>query len=136
MSTPSVLFVCVKNAGKSQMAAALMRARYGEYVEVASAGTKPGVALNSESAAAVAEVGGTFDGEFPKPVTVDAIECADVVVIVGEEADLEGPKVRRWLTDEPSLRGIEGAERMALIREELIERVDELASEFGLHKAG
>ena len=59
---PSVLFVCVKNGGKSQMAAALMRHRAGDAVEVHSAGTKPGTSLNALSADVVAEVGADMSG--------------------------------------------------------------------------
>ena len=66
---PSVLFVCVKNGGKSQMAAGLMRSIAGESVDVDSAGTKPGDAVNPLSAAALLEVGGDITGEVPKAIT-------------------------------------------------------------------
>ena len=68
MSKPRVLFVCVKNGGKSQMAAALMRHHARGAVEVHSAGTKPGATLNEASRVSVASVGGNFDGESPKPI--------------------------------------------------------------------
>ncbi|MBS4104958.1 arsenate-mycothiol transferase ArsC, partial [Tsukamurella paurometabola] len=67
-ATPSVLFVCVKNGGKSQMAAGLMRKAAGEAVEVHSAGTKPGSAVNGLSAESLAEVGVDITGETPKPI--------------------------------------------------------------------
>ena len=70
---PSALFVCVKNAGKSQMAAALTRLHAGDSVEVHSAGTHPGSKLNEESRAAVEEVGATFEGEHPKAIDVDLL---------------------------------------------------------------
>ena len=132
---PSVLFVCVKNGGKSQMAAALMRHRYGTSVDVHSAGTRPGESLNTASVDALAEVGASVDGEHPKPISPALLESVDQVVILGEEASLQQvgqAKVERWITDEPSTRGIEGAERMRLIRDDIAQRVDALAHELGL----
>ncbi|MBS4104957.1 arsenate-mycothiol transferase ArsC, partial [Tsukamurella paurometabola] len=67
-ATPSVLFVCVKNGGKSQMAAGLMRKTVGDAVEVHSAGTKPGSVVNGLSAESLAEVGVDITGETPKPI--------------------------------------------------------------------
>lgn len=129
---PSVLFVCVKNGGKSQMAAALMRQAAGDAVAVHSAGTCPGSALNEGSRAAVEEVGATFEGEHPKPIDPSLLDSVDRVVLVGTEAQLERPgtaPVEVWATDEPSERGIEGAERMRLIREDLAARVQGLLAE-------
>lgn len=132
--TPTVLFVCVKNGGKSQMAAALMRHRYGRAVRVVSAGTRPGRDLNSESVAAVEEVGATMAGEHPKPVDPATVEQADLVVLLGEEVELatDSTPVRRWVTDEPSRRGIEGAERMRLVRDDIAARVAALGEQLGL----
>lgn len=135
-SKPTLLFVCVKNGGKSQMAAALARHLGGDAVEVHSAGTKPGSALNAESARSVEELGASFDGEFPKPIDEDVFRRADRVVVVGTEAQLEPVDGMRgtvevWGTDEPSLRGIEGEERMRLIRDELSDRVRTLLSAVG-----
>lgn len=129
---PSVLFVCVKNGGKSQMAAALMRQAAGDAVAVHSAGTRPGSALNEGSRAAVEEVGATFEGEHPKPIDPSLLDSVDRVVLVGTGAQLERPgtaPVEVWATDEPSERGIEGAERMRLIREDLAARVQGLLAE-------
>ena len=129
---PSVLFVCVKNGGKSQMAAALMRNLAGDRVEVHSAGTVPGSSLNAESEVSVAALGATFEGEHPKPVDPALLARVDRVVIIGEEAVLSSPTaavVERWETDEPSRRGIGGAERMDLIRDELDQRVRALLAE-------
>ena len=129
---PSVLFVCVKNGGKSQMAAALMRQAAGDAVAVHSAGTRPGSALNEGSRAAVEEVGASFEGEHPKPIDPALLDAVDRVVLVGTEAELERPgsaPVEVWATDEPSERGIEGAERMRLIREDLAARVQGLLAE-------
>ena len=70
---PSVLFVCVKNGGKSQMAAGLMNLRAAGAVEVQSAGTKPGTTINELSAESLAELGVDITGEKPKPITDDAV---------------------------------------------------------------
>lgn len=134
MCKPSVLFVCVKNGGKSQMAAALMRHHARGAVEVHSAGTKPGTALNEASRASVATVGGDFDGEFPKPIDPRILRAADRTIIVGGEARVEPVEgmrgtIEKWEIDEPSLRGIEGEERMTLIRDDIDRRVRALLAE-------
>ena len=131
---PSVLFVCVKNGGKSQMAAALARLHSQCAVDVYSAGTQPGSALNEESRASVEEVGATFDGEYPKPLDEDLLRSVDRVVLVGGEAEVapvEGMRgtIETWITDEPSLRGIEGEERMRLVRDDIDRRVRALVAE-------
>ncbi|MDY6996181.1 MAG: low molecular weight phosphatase family protein [Actinomycetota bacterium] len=126
---PSVLFVCVKNSGKSQMAAGLMRTLAGDRVQVHSAGTKPGHALNAQSAASLAEVGIDISADTPKPIDPDVLANADYVVTLGREARVEpvpGPRFETWDTDEPSERGIEGLERMRLIREDIAARVADL----------
>jgi len=131
---PSVLFVCAKNAGKSQMAAALMRQVAGGSVEVHSAGTAPGSSLNALSAASVAEAGASMAGEHPKPIDPALLLRVDRVVVIGDEAVVEpAPEmagtIETWSIDEPSARGIEGEERMRLIRDELAGKVRALASE-------
>lgn len=133
---PAVLFVCVKNAGKSQMAAALMRQRAGNDIEVHSAGTRPGTALNALSVQVLDEIGATTGGETPKPIDPDLLARVDVVVTLGEEAHLDtvpGPRYEIWGTDEPSERGIEGIERMRLVRDDIAARVRDLAAELGAH---
>ncbi|MEV3961562.1 low molecular weight phosphatase family protein [Nocardia sp. NPDC050193] len=129
MSTPSVLFVCVRNSGKSQMAAALMRRAAGSRVAVYSAGTDPGSGLNALSVQVLAEVGADIAGETPKPVDPHLLDTVDMVVVLGREARLgptPGVVVRTWDTDEPSLRGIEGIERMRLVRDDIAARVEAL----------
>ncbi len=80
---PEVLFVCVHNAGRSQMAAALLN-RYGSgAVQVRSAGSTPAVEVNPMVVQAMAEVGLDISHEFPKPLTKDAVQAADVVVTMG-----------------------------------------------------
>ncbi len=130
MSTPTVLFVCVKNGGKSQMAAGLMRAAAGDGVEVHSAGTRPGSAVNPLSAQSLLEVGVDITQEAPKPVDPDLLARADYVITLGREAEVDvvdGPTFENWDTDEPSERGIDGIERMRLVRDDIAARVDELA---------
>lgn len=136
VARPAVLFVCVKNGGKSQMAAALMRHHAGDRIDVHSAGTRPGSSLNAESRASVEEVGATMDGEQPKPIDPARLDSVDRVVIIGTEAVIESPgsaPIEVWDTDEPSTRGITGAERMRLIREDLESRVRALAEEMLPH---
>jgi len=126
---PSVLFVCVKNAGKSQMAAGLMRQSAGDTVDVYSAGTKPGTAINALSAEALAEVGVDIDGEKPKPIDAQVLRDVDIVVTLGREAHVDavpGSRFENWDTDEPSERGIDGIERMRLVRDDIAARVDGL----------
>ncbi|CAN3129050.1 low molecular weight phosphatase family protein [Mycobacterium sp. smrl_JER01] len=128
-SRPSVLFVCVKNGGKSQMAAGLMRQLAGDGVSVYSAGTKPGTAVNNLSADALLEVGVDITGEQPKPVDYELARDVDLVVTLGREARLDplpGTRVENWDTDEPSDRGIDGLERMRLVRDDIAVRVQHL----------
>ncbi|KRE47607.1 arsenate reductase [Arthrobacter sp. Soil736] len=130
--TPSVLFVCSKNGGKSQLAAALMNQLAGGTVTVHSAGTKPGKSLNPQSVESLAELGIDITGEHPKPVTDAVLDAVDVVVVLGTEAKLEprdGTRFEAWETDEPSERGIEGMERMRLVRDDITARVQKLLAE-------
>ena len=130
--TPSVVFVCVKNGGTSQMAAGLMRKTAGEAVEVHSAGTKPGSAVNGLSAEALAEVGVDITGETPKAIDPEVLARVDLVVTLGREAVVDTPDgvaLVNWDTDEPSERGIDGIERMRLVRDDIAARVTALAAE-------
>ncbi len=128
-STPSGVFVCVKNGGNSQMAARLMRQLALDTVTVYSAGTKPGAAVNDLSAQALLEVGVDITSEQPTPVDLELARDVDLVVTLGREAQLEalpGTRVENWDTDEPSERGIDGLERMRLVRDDLTARVHRL----------
>ena len=132
---PSVLFVCVKNGGKSQMAAGLMRQLAGDAIAVESAGTRPGASVNELSAASLMEVGVDISDQTPKPVTDDLIRAADIVVTPGRDARVDpapGTRVETWDTDEPSERGIDGIERMRLVRDDIATRVRELAARLGV----
>ncbi|GEE03013.1 putative arsenate reductase [Gordonia spumicola] len=128
---PSVLFVCVKNGGKSQMAAGLMRAAVGDAVIVHSAGTRPGSVVNPLSAQSLTEVGVDISQETPKAIDPDVLADVDLVVILGREAVVDAPAgvtVINWDTDEPSERGIDGIDRMRLVRDDVAARVTELAA--------
>jgi len=127
--TPSVLFVCVKNGGKSQMAAGLMHQLAGDTVTVHSAGTNPGSAVNDLSAKALLEVGVDIAGTQPKLIDYQLARDVDLVVTLGREAQLDplpGTRVENWDTDEPSDRGIDGLERMRLVRDDIAIRVQRL----------
>ena len=132
---PSVLFVCVKNGGKSQMAAGLMHKIAGAAVDVHSAGTKPGSEVNKLSAESLAEVGVDISRETPKPIAPQLLRDVDIVVTLGREAHVEpvaGTRFENWDTDEPSERGIDGIERMRLVRDDIEERVRRLLEELGI----
>ena len=129
---PTVLFVCVKNGGKSQMAAGLMRQEAGERVAVLSAGTAPGAGVNALSAQALLEVDVDIRDQVPRPVTPELVAQADLVVVLGRDAVVEphdGTPVVTWDTDEPSERGIDGIERMRLVRDDIARRVGALVAE-------
>jgi arsenate-mycothiol transferase len=111
------------------MAAGLMKLRGGDTVEVHSAGSQPGRKINELSAASLAEVGVDITGEKPKPVTEGDVRAADLVVTLGREAHgppAPGTRFEDWDTDEPSERGIEGMERMRLVRVDIDRRVQDL----------
>ncbi|MDI3331878.1 MAG: low molecular weight phosphatase family protein [Micrococcus sp.] len=131
---PSVLFVCAKNGGKSQMAAALMEHHAARTVEVHSAGTRPGEAINALSAEVVAEAGADMSGGHPKPIDPQLLARVDRVIVLGDEATVEPVpgmrgRIDTWHTDEPSERGIEGIERMRLVRDDIDARVQALIAE-------
>ena len=136
--TSSVLFVCVRNGGKSQMAAGLMRKAAGGRVVAHSAGTEPGARINALSAEALAEVGVDITGETPTSIDPELLRSVDVVVTLGREAQVEVPdgvRATNWDTDEPSERGIDGIERMRLIRDDIDRRVHALAQELAAREA-
>ncbi|CAN01262.1 arsenate-mycothiol transferase ArsC [Clavibacter michiganensis] len=131
---PHVVFVCARNGGKSQLAAALMRQAAGDAVAVTSAGTDPGTSLNALAVESLAELGIDVAGERPKPLTDDMVREADLVVVLGAEAHVDGDQdvaIETWITDEPSERGIDGMERMRLVRDDIRARVEELRARLG-----
>ncbi|MDU0479724.1 low molecular weight phosphatase family protein [Staphylococcus chromogenes] len=123
-----VLFICVGNGGKSQMAAALAEKHAGDRLEIHSAGTKPGTSLNQESIEAIAEVGADMSGGTPKAIDPAVRASADRVIVLGEDAQLDGD-FERWVTVEPSHDGITGMERMRLVRDDIDARVRQLIAE-------
>ena len=130
--TPSVLFVCSKNGGKSQLAAGLMNRLAAGTVTVYSAGTKPGKSLNPEAVDSLIELGIDITGEQPKSVTDAVLDSVDAVIVLGTEAKLEpreGTRFEVWEPDEPSERGIEGMERMRLLRDDIEARIQKLYTE-------
>ena len=126
---PKVLFLCVRNSGKSQMAAALAEKHAGERLDIHSAGTEPGTNLNQESVEAIAEVGADMSHGQPKPIDPEILRTADRVVLLGSEVQLDAPNTERWLIDEPSARGITGLARMRLVRDDIDARVQALVAE-------
>jgi arsenate reductase len=82
-STPEVLFVCIHNAGRSQMAAALLDHQAAGRVRVTSAGSQPASQLNQAVVAAMAEIGLDISREYPKPLTTSQVQAADVVITMG-----------------------------------------------------
>ncbi|QIK49466.1 low molecular weight phosphatase family protein [Gordonia hongkongensis] len=131
MSDPiNVLFVCVSNRGKSVMAERLS-ATVTDRIAASSAGTnaKIGGQVNELSARVLAEAGADAGGHQPRQLTDDLMRAADLVVVVGT-AEVTPPdevSVEVWNTDEPSDRGIDGLERMRLIRDEITTRIRALA---------
>ncbi|WP_026554685.1 arsenate-mycothiol transferase ArsC [Arthrobacter sp. 35W] len=136
-TTPGVLFVCVKNGGKSQMAGGLMRHRAGDAVTVHTAGTQPGKDLNAQSVESLAELGIDISTEHTKPITAALLADVSLIITLGKEAVVDpvpGVEIRNWDTDEPSERGINGMERMRLVRDDIQNRVQALAAELGAPK--
>ncbi|MFE7742295.1 low molecular weight phosphatase family protein [Nocardia sp. NPDC057455] len=129
---PAVLFVCVKNGGKSQMAAGLMRHAAEGRIEVYSAGTAPGESLNALSVQSLLEVGVDIRDETPKPIDPRLLRAVDLVITLGREAHVDPVdrvRIVNWDTDEPSERGIGGIERMRLVRDDINTRVQHLLAE-------
>ena len=129
-----MLFLCVHNAGKSQMAGALMRHLYGDRIVVTTAGTGPDDAVDDVSARIVAELGASTAGEHPKAVTAAMLDAADRIILIGPDVQLNPPepladRVERWPIHDPADDGIEGDERTRNIRDQIANRVHALATE-------
>ena len=128
-SMPEVLFVCVHNAGRSQMAAALLDQLAGGRVTVRSAGSEPADRINPNVVAAMEEIGLDVSREFPKPLTGDAVQAADVVITMGcgDACPIyPGKRYEDWELDDPALADMDGVRR---IRDEIAERVGRLVGE-------
>jgi arsenate reductase len=126
---PSVLFVCVHNAGRSQMAAGFLTQLSGGEVEVRSAGSIPGDQVNPSAVAAMAEVGIDISQQTPKVLTTDAVQASDVVITMGcgDACPIfPGKRYLDWDLDDPAGKGV-GAVRP--IRDEIKTRVQALLVE-------
>lgn len=131
---PSVLFICVHNAGKSQTAEAILRHLVGDQIDIYSGGTSPDERLAADAVAALEEIGIDVEGQHPKAIDEAILRTADRVVILGNQAKvepIEGMKtyIETWPIVEPSEQGIHGPERAALIRDDIFERVQKLKSD-------
>ncbi|MBF8190252.1 arsenate reductase ArsC [Nonomuraea sp. K274] len=107
---PQVLFVCVHNAGRSQMAAAFLTHLAGDRVRVRSAGSAPADQVNPAVVEAMAEVGIDITGEIPKVLTADAVQAGDVVITMGcgDACPIfPGKRYEDWVLDDPAGRGVE-----------------------------
>ena len=127
----TVLFVCVHNAGRSQMAAGFLRELGGERVRVLSAGSLPGDRINPVAVAAMAEVGIDIAGEQPKVITDEAVRSSDVVITMGcgdECPYFPGTRYEDWPLDDPAGQGIEAVRP---IRDAIRARVEALLAELG-----
>ncbi len=128
-----MLFVCVRNAGKSPMAAGLLRDLTERHTPgrllVESAGTRAEGDLNALSVSVLAEQGVDIGGERPRQLTDQILRRADVVVMLGTAAEVNritGPRYETWEVDEPSRRGFEGLQRMRMVRDDIESRVVDL----------
>ena len=129
---PEVLFVCVHNAGRSQMAAALLHHHAAGRVVVRSAGSAPADTVNPAVVAAMAEVGLDLSREFPKPLTDDAVRAADVVITMGcgDACPVyPGKRYLDWALDDPAGRDVADVRP---IRDEIDRRVRALLTELGV----
>jgi arsenate reductase len=126
---PSVLFVCVHNAGRSQMAAGYLRHLGAGRIEVRSAGSAPADTVNPAAVAAMAEEGIDISAEQPKILTTEAVEVSDVVVTMGcgDACPLyPGKRYEDWTLDDPAGQGLEAVRP---IRDEIRRRVEALIEE-------
>jgi arsenate reductase len=127
--TPSVLFVCVHNAGRSQMAAGWLRHLGGDAIEVRSAGSVPGDQVNPAAVQAMAEVGIDISDQRPKVLTTDAVESSDVVITMGcgDACPIfPGKRYLDWQLEDPAGKGVESVRP---IRDEIEARVRQLLTE-------
>ena len=128
-AVPSVLFVCVHNAGRSQMAAGWLTHLAGDRVEVRSAGSAPKDAVNPAAVEAMAEVGIDISSQAPKILTVDAVQASDVVITMGcgDACPIfPGKRYLDWDLEDPAGKGVDAVRP---IRDEIGRRVEVLLAE-------
>lgn len=126
---PSVLFVCVHNAGRSQMAAGFLRDIAGDRIEVRSAGSMPADQINPVAVEAMAEVGIDITAEQPKVLTTEAVQASDVVITMGcgdACPFFPGKRYEDWKLDDPAGQGIDAVRP---IRDDIRARILQLVSE-------
>ncbi len=136
MSRPSVLFVCVHNAGRSQMAAGFLTHLAGDTVEVRSAGTAPADEVNPAVVEAMREVGVDLSAEVPKVLTAESVQTSDFVITMGcgdECPFFPGRTYLDWELDDPAGQGVEAVRP---IRDEVRRRVEGLLEQLGVAAAG
>jgi len=129
---PSVLFVCVHNAGRSQMAAGWLRHLSRGKIEVYSGGSLPGKDLNAAAVEAMREVGVDIANEFPKPFAVEIVQSADVVITMGcgDTCPIfPGKRYEDWALDDPAGLGVEAVRP---IRDEIKRRVESLIQDLAV----
>jgi arsenate reductase (thioredoxin) len=132
---PEVLFVCVHNAGRSQMAAALLDHYAEGHVTVRSAGSEPADRVNPRVVTAMEEIGLDLSRGHPRPLTGEAVEAADVVITMGcgDACPIyPGKRYEDWELDDPAEADLDGVRR---IRDEIAERVRRLAGELTAERA-
>ncbi|MEU4013873.1 MULTISPECIES: arsenate reductase ArsC [unclassified Microbacterium] len=126
---PSVLFVCVHNAGRSQMAAGFLRDIAGDRIEVRSAGSMPADQINSTAVEAMNELGIDITAEQPKILTTEAVQASDVVITMGcgdACPFFPGKRYEDWKLDDPAGQGIDAVRP---IRDDIKARIEQLVSE-------
>ena len=129
MNKPTVLFVCVHNAGRSQMAAGYLRHLGEGRIEVLSAGSAPADSINPVAVAAMAEEGIDIASEQPKVLTTDAVKASDVVVTMGCGDTCPfypGKRYEDWVLDDPAGQGIDAVRP---IRDQIRRRIEALIAE-------
>jgi len=129
---PEVLFVCVHNAGRSQMAAGLLSLRSGGRVNVRSAGSEPAEIVNPDVVEAMAELGVDLAAAFPKPLTDEVVRAADVVITMGcgDACPIyPGKRYEDWEVGDPAEAS--SLEEVRSIRDDIDRRIAQLLSELG-----
>ncbi len=126
MSTPTVLFVCVHNAGRSQMAAGYLRQLAGDRVTVLSAGSAPAGSLNPAAVAVMAEEGIDIASEVPRLLSVDSVKASDVVITMGcgdACPVFPGKRYEDWELEDPAGQDLD---RVRDIRDDIRRRIEKL----------
>ncbi|MEV6734462.1 MULTISPECIES: arsenate reductase ArsC [unclassified Streptomyces] len=134
-AVPSVLFVCVHNAGRSQMAAAILTHLGRDRVEVRSAGSAPADTVNPAVVEAMREVGIDISAEVPKVLTVEAVQSSDVVITMGcgdACPYFPGKRYLDWKLDDPAGQGVDAVRP---IRDQIKQRIRALIAELGIEAA-